>query len=76
MSRPIPPNGYVHEDEAAAKLGIPKRMLAKFRRTGVSPPYYTVSCWRYYRLRDLSTWIKSRRTRSSSVGAEDAVRPS
>lgn len=51
-------DGRVHEEIAAALLGIAAGTLANQRRAGNGPPFYRVSGRPTYRLRDLAEVIE------------------
>ncbi len=52
--------------EAAEFLGVSVASLNKWRCTGAGPVYVSLSRRVAYRPEDLSTWIESRRRRSTS----------
>lgn len=51
-------DGRVHEEVAAALLGIAPGTLANQRRNGTAPPFYRVSGRPTYRLSDLAKAIE------------------
>lgn len=57
-------DGRVHEEVAAALLGIAPGTLANQRRAGTAPPFYRVSGRPTYRLLDLAELIEQGRCAS------------
>lgn len=53
-------------EHAAARLGVAKQSLAKWRVSGIGPVFVKVGSRVFYRQQDLDAWVETRLRRSTS----------
>jgi hypothetical protein len=67
---------YIAEPAAAIELGIDKRTLRKWRRTGEGPPGYVRIGHRFfYRAEVIEAWLRSREAKPIRQRAERKRKP-
>lgn len=62
----FPPNERLSPTEAAAYLGVAHFTLAKWRMTGIGPPFLRIGHRIAYRIDDLDSWIVANSERASA----------
>jgi hypothetical protein len=64
---------FIREQSAAARLGLSKRTLQKYRVSGDGPAFHKFgSCVRYH-VADLEKWTNSCRRESTSYASQGGV---
>lgn len=59
-------NVLLTPEHAAARLGVAKQSLAKWRVSGTGPVFVKVGSRVFYRPQDLDAWVETRLRRSTS----------
>lgn len=59
-------NVLLTPEQAAARLGVAKQSLAKWRVAGTGPVFAKVGSRVFYRPQDLDAWVETRLRRSTS----------
>jgi predicted DNA-binding transcriptional regulator AlpA len=76
MQKNLIPQRKLNVREAAAFLALSKRTLEKYRSIGCGPAYLKLGSKVVYDIRDLETWVSSRRRTSTSQTAQSCHVPS
>ncbi|MBT3787099.1 MAG: helix-turn-helix domain-containing protein [Alphaproteobacteria bacterium] len=64
---------FIREQSAAARLGLSKRTLQKFRVTGYGPAFHKFGSCVRYNIADLEKWTESCRRESTSNASQGGV---